>query len=80
MSSRLNISKRMREVLSFIPCAIFPALITPMVFFHQGQSHFFLQKERLFALFVASFISYKTKNILITIVCGLLLLFVFSIL
>jgi len=80
MSSRLNISIRMREILSFIPCAIFPALITPMVFFHQGQSHLLMHKERVFALIFASFVSYKTKNILVTILTGLVLLFFFTML
>jgi branched-subunit amino acid transport protein len=78
LSSKLHINDRMKEILSFIPAAIFPALVTPMVFFHQGQSQIFMHKERLVAILLATFISYKSKNILITIVSGLAILFVLT--
>jgi len=78
LSSRLKINDFVKNALSFIPSAIFPALITPMVFFHEGHSSILFTKERLFALLLATVVAYKTRNVLITIISGLGILFALS--
>ncbi len=75
LSGRINLSNRIKELFSFIPAAILPALVAPMVFYFKGTSDFFFLKERVLALVLATVIAYKTKNILITIATGLCILY-----
>lgn len=76
LSSRITISKRAKEIFSFIPAAILPALVAPMVFFYRGENQTFFYKERVLALLVAIIICLKSKNIFVTIILGLLSLFI----
>ena len=71
LSSRIAISSRVREIFSFIPAAILPSMIAPMVFFHQGQTEWLAGKERFFILVLATFVAYFTKSMLGTICFGL---------
>lgn len=75
MSGRITISDRLKEIFTFIPCAILPALVAPMVFFSKGEVQTLMYKERVVALLVAVFIAYKSKNILVTIIVGLAVLY-----
>ncbi|OIQ20042.1 MAG: hypothetical protein BM556_06020 [Bacteriovorax sp. MedPE-SWde] len=75
LSDKVKISERAKRSLTFIPCAIFPALLAPMVFFHEGSNAVLLNKERLVAFLIATYICYKSKNILVTIISGLAILY-----
>jgi branched-subunit amino acid transport protein len=75
LSSHIRINNRSKEILTFIPAAILPALIAPLVFFHKGQVEALHGKERLFVLILATGVSYFAKNMLITIGFGLTLLY-----
>lgn len=75
LSGRINLSERIKELFSFIPAAILPALVAPMVFYFKGSSDFFLYKERVLALLIAMIVAFKTKNILMTIATGLCVLY-----
>ena len=70
-SSKLVITPRIREIFTFIPVAVLPALIAPMVFYHKGQVEILLGKERFFVLVFASLVCYLTKSMLLTIISGL---------
>lgn len=74
-SSKIKISDRLKEVLSFIPVAVLPALITPMVFFHEGSVEWMAGKERLVVLALASLVCVYTKSIIATVLAGLGLLY-----
>lgn len=74
----LSKNTKFMEALDYIPVAIFPALVMPMVFFHEGQNAWLLGKEQLVALILSSIFFYKVKNILLTILFGLGLLYVLS--
>lgn len=74
ISARVKITERQKEIFTFIPAAILPALTLPMVAFHQGQSQLLHGKERLFVLILATGLCWLTRNLLITIIFGLLLL------
>ena len=74
-SSRVKVSDRVKEIFSFIPSAILPALIAPSVFFHQGTSEWLLGKERFFILIFATVVCYFTKSTLATIGFGLVVLY-----
>lgn len=75
MAGRISISDRLKEIFTFIPSAILPALVAPMVFFSKGEVSALLYKERVVALLIAVFIAYKSKNILVTIIVGLAVLY-----
>ena len=62
---------RIREVLSYVPSAIFPAIIFPAIFLDNAG---FLQLEnnpKILASIIAILIGTLSKNIIATIVTGL---------
>lgn len=78
LSSRVTISDRTKEILSYIPAAVLPAFIAPAVYFHKGQVDWIFGKERILALAFATIILLLTRSILLTIVSGLLILYLVS--
>ena len=78
ISSRVRIPPRVRELFSFVPAAILPALIAPMVFFHQGQVDWLYGKERLLVLFLATIVCAFTRHMLLTLTFGLAMLYVLT--
>lgn len=78
LCDKIVISKRLKEIFSFIPAAILPALVAPMVFFFEGCSEVFLYKERVIALTLSVLVAFKTRNILVTIFFGLCVLYCFK--
>lgn len=75
LSAKVKISDRVREIFTFIPAAILPAMLAPMVFFHQGSSDLLMHKERLFVTIAAIFVSYYSKSMIGTVTFGLAALF-----
>jgi len=78
LSNKINISARTKEIFTFIPAAILPAMIAPLVFFHKGQVENLFEKERFVVLIIATIICYFTKSMFITIIFGLSLLYATS--
>ncbi len=78
LSSRIKISERFKEIFSLIPAAIFPALVVPMTFYHKGTNEIFFYKERFIVLIIATIVCYKYKSVFITIISGLIILYVMS--
>jgi branched-subunit amino acid transport protein len=72
LSKYLSLSKRIERLFTFIPAAVFPAIFAPMVFFYKGDNHFLLHQERVLAFAIAMVVAFKTKNILLTILTGLI--------
>jgi branched-subunit amino acid transport protein len=70
-SSRMVISDRTKEIFSFIPSAVLPALIAPIVFLHKGQVEMLLGKERFVVLLLATVVCYLTRSTLATVAFGL---------
>ena len=72
---------RIREVLSFVPSAIFPAIIFPAIFLDSYGSIQLEDNPKILASIIAVFIGVLSKNILATIFSGLvsywLIIFVF---
>ena len=72
---------RIREVLSFVPSAIFPAIKFPAIFLDSYGSIQLEDNPKILAAIIAMFIGVLTKNILATIFSGLvsywLIIFVF---
>ena len=78
LGDKIKLSPFMRELFTYIPAAVLPALALPMVFFHEGIVSIINGKERLYAFLIAIIVSFASKNILITIVIGLGILFLFQ--
>ena len=62
---------RIREILSFVPSAIFPAIIFPAIFLDNSGSLIIENNPKILAAFIAVLIGVITKNILSTIFAGL---------
>ena len=63
---------RIREVLSYVPSAIFPAIIFPAVFLSETGSLDLENNPKIYASIVAIIIGYFSKNIIATILFGLI--------
>jgi len=75
VSDRFEITDSHREIFSYIPAAIIPAIVFPMVFFHKGGVDWLAGKERLLVLVLACGVCWFTRNMLATIVFGLVALY-----
>ncbi len=72
ISGRIKIDDRARALFSYIPSAVLPALVAPMVFYHQGSVAWLAGKERAAVLVLAIMVCAFSRSTLATIVCGLL--------
>ncbi len=75
VSHRVNISPKLRELFTYIPAAIFPALVMPAAFFHHGRVEALAGKERFLILLFMALICYFKRNTLFIIGLGLGLLY-----
>ena len=62
---------RVREVLSYVPSAIFPAIIFPAIFLNNAGSIQIEDNPKILAAFIATIIAIFSKNIIATIFTGL---------
>ncbi|MDA9604342.1 AzlD domain-containing protein [Candidatus Pelagibacter sp.] len=62
---------RIREVLSYVPSAIFPAIIFPAIFLDNLGSIQIEENPKILAAFIAMIVGIFTKNIIATIFSGL---------
>ena len=62
---------RIREVLSFVPSAIFPAIIFPAIFIDEMGFLQFENNPKILASIIAVIVGTLSKNIIATIVAGL---------
>ena len=75
LSGKMTITPKLRELFTFIPAAIFPALIMPGSFFHQGTVAWLGGKERFIILILSAIACGFIRNTLFVICFGLALLF-----
>ena len=62
---------RVREVLSYVPSAIFPAIIFPAIFLDNAGSIQIEDNPKILAAFIATIVGIFTRNIIATIFSGL---------
>ncbi len=62
---------RIREVLSYVPSAIFPAIIFPAIFLDNTGSIQFEDNPKILASIFAMIVGIITRNIIATIFSGL---------
>ena len=63
---------RIREVLSYVPSAIFPAIIFPAIFLDNVGSIQIEDNPKILAAFIATTVGIFTRNIIATIFSGLI--------
>ena len=64
-------NNRIREVLSYVPSAIFPAIIFPAIFLDDLGVFQFEDNPKILAAVIAMIIGILSKNIIATIFTGL---------
>lgn len=77
-AGKFAISDRMRELFTFIPAAIIPAIVVPMVFFHNGKVEWLGQRERLWVLIMATVVCHFTRHMVATVGFGLIALYLLT--
>ena len=65
-------TKRIREVLSFVPSAIFPAIIFPAILLDNTGDLTLENNVKIFAAIIAILIGLLSRNVIATIFSGLL--------
>ena len=63
---------RIRDVLSYVPSAIFPAIIFPAIFLDVNGEILIENNPKIFAAIIAMIIGLLSKNVLATIFSGLI--------
>tara|TARA_B100000287_G_scaffold212968_1_gene201093 strand:+ start:151 stop:462 length:312 start_codon:yes stop_codon:yes gene_type:complete len=79
--NRNILSDKIKQVLSYVPAAVFPAIIFPAVFLNDYGNLVELNNPKIYGATVAIVVGYLSRNIIATIFSGLLsywlLIFVF---
>ena len=68
-----RLSESTKKILGYVPSAVFPAIIFPAVFFNETNTIVQINDPKIIGFFVAIVIGYISKNIILTIIAGLIL-------
>ena len=72
---RFHVPEALRKALHYVPPAVLSAIIFPELFIRNEALNLSLDNYRLMAGLVAILVAWFTKNILVTILAGMLALF-----
>lgn len=75
LAGRMKLTPEIKELFTFIPAAILPALFMPATFYHQGTVEALLNRERFVVLVIAFVATYFVRNTLFCVALGLSLLY-----
>ena len=78
MFGRFEVPETMRKALHYVPPAVLSAIIFPELFLRDGVLSLSFDNTRLLAGLVAVMVAWFSKNTLITIIAGMLALFLFQ--
>ena len=76
---RFEVPETMRKALHYVPPAVLSAIIFPELFFPDGALNLSFENNRLLAGLVAVAVAWISKNTLVTILVGMLALFLLQI-
>jgi branched-subunit amino acid transport protein len=76
---RFQVPETLRRALHYVPPAVLSAIIFPELFLHDGALNVSLDNTRLLAGFVTILVAWFSKNTLITIIAGMLALFLLQV-
>ena len=77
---KFHIPNTMRKALHYVPPAVLSAIIFPELFLRDEKLFLSLDNQRLLAGLVATLVAWWSKNILLTIIAGMIALFMLQIL
>jgi branched-subunit amino acid transport protein len=78
---RLQLPEIVLRALRFVPPAVLSAIIVPAVFYPDGERLMWgLDNPRLIAAIIAILVAWRSKNLLLTIVVGMVALWVLQVL
>jgi len=69
---RSVLSRNLKQVLSYVPSAVFPAIIFPAIFFNDYGELIELNDPKIYGAIVAILVGYLSRNIIATIFSGLI--------
>ena len=67
-----KLSENKKLILSFVPSAVFPAIIFPAVFLTETNTLVSFNDPKIAGFIVAIIVGYLSKNIITTIIAGLI--------
>ena len=66
------LGEKVKAVLAYVPSAVFPAIIFPAVFLNETNTLVSLNDPKIAGFIVAIIVGYLSKNIITTIIAGLI--------
>ena len=80
--NRDMLGNRIKDVLAYVPSAVFPAIIFPGIFINDYGAFIEMNDPKIFGALVAILVGYFSRNVIATILSGLfsywILIFVFN--
>ena len=70
--SRDMLGDKIKAVLAYVPSAVFPAIIFPGIFINDYGLFIEMDDPKIFAAIVAVIVGYFSRNIIATILSGLI--------
>tara|TARA_B100001123_G_C15119571_1_gene950774 strand:- start:63 stop:374 length:312 start_codon:yes stop_codon:yes gene_type:complete len=70
--NRKVLSNKVKQVLGYVPSAVFPAIIFPAIFFNDYGNLITLTDPKIFGAIIAIIVGYFSRNIIATIFSGLI--------
>ncbi len=70
--SREMLGDKIKAVLEYVPSAVFPAIIFPAIFINDFGSFVEMNDPKIFGAIIAVIVGYFSKNIIATMLTGLL--------
>ena len=70
--NRDMLGDRIKTVLAYVPSAVFPAIIFPAIFINDYGTFIEMNDPKIFAAIVAIIVGYFSKNVIATILSGLI--------
>ena len=70
--SRDMLGNKIKAVLAYVPSAVFPAIIFPAIFINDYGTFIEMNDPKIFGAMVAIVVGYFSKNVIATILSGLI--------
>ena len=70
--SRDMLGDRIKAVLAYVPSAVFPAIIFPAIFINDYGTFVEMNDPKIFGAIVAIIVGYFSRNVIATILSGLI--------
>ncbi|NMC12645.1 MAG: AzlD domain-containing protein [Chloroflexi bacterium] len=77
---KIRVSTRLNQALNLVPPAVFSAIIFPDMFLQNNQLAIHLNNGRMIAGMLAILVAWRTRNIVLTVLTGMIGLTLFQML